>query len=98
MVNSAFYRICICCNLRVVRQDLGADVSPSNARQATDKEAGGEGAPAVGGLQRVALDLTASEGLQADLGTVTLQSQHKRRGHEKIANMVTCRKREGETN
>ena len=52
--------------LRVVGEDLGEDVRPSHAGQASDEPAGGELGPTLGALHGVAGDVAAREGLDAD--------------------------------
>ncbi len=62
-------------SLRVVGENLGADVGPGNARKAANKEARGKGAPALRGLKGVTGDLTASQGLDTHLGSITLSQE-----------------------
>jgi len=53
-------------SLRVVREDLGEDVGPGHAREATNEPAGGELSPPLGGLEGVTGDVTAGESLKAN--------------------------------
>jgi hypothetical protein len=62
-------------SLLVVRQDLGADVGPGDARETSHEEPRGEPLPALTGLKHVRVVVTARERLGAHLGGLTLEGR-----------------------
>ena len=72
-------------SLRVVREDLGANVSPSNTRKTTNSKPSTKAAPTLCALKRITSNAASAEGLDANSWALRLEGNgtiHRKAGCE----------------